>query len=106
MKIGILYSRKRVEEKMITAAFDAWDVAWERVDPRAVSFEIGGEGALSQYDAVLVRCLSHTNAYYLSRWLESLDVPAISPHKTVLTCGDKYLTSTALVEAGIPSPRP
>lgn len=105
MKIGILYSRKRVEEKMITAAFDARDVAWERVDPRAVSFEIGGEGALGVYDAVLVRCLSYTNAYYLSRRLESLDVPAISPHKTVLTCGDKYLTSAALVEAGIPSPR-
>lgn len=111
MKIGILYSRKRVEEKMITAACDARGVVWERVDPRAVSFEIGGpeSGAnrspLGDYDAVLVRCLSYTNAYYLTRWLESLGVPVISPHKTVLTCGDKYLTSTALHAAGIPIPR-
>lgn len=104
MKIGILYSRKRVEEKLITAAFDARGVAWERVDPRAVSFEIGGAG-LGDYDAVLVRCLSYTNAYYLTRWLESLGVPTVSPHKTVATCGDKYLTSTALHEAGIPIPR-
>ncbi len=104
MKIAVLYSRKRVEEKMITAALDARGVAWDRVDPRKVTFEIG-HGGLGDYDAALVRCLSYTNAYYLTRWLESLGVPAISPHCTVATCGDKFLTTTALVEAGVPSPR-
>lgn len=104
MKIAVFYSRKRVEEKLITAALDDRRVDWERVDPRAVTFEIG-DTALAHYDAALIRCLSHTNAYYITRWLESLDVPAISPYKTVATCGDKYLTSTALVEAGVPSPR-
>ena len=31
------------------------------------------------YDAVLVRCLSHTNAYYITRWLEGLGVPIGQP---------------------------
>ena len=103
MKIGVLYSRKRIEEKLITAALDDRKVDWERIDPRQVSIEIGAPAA-SRFDAVLIRSLSHTSAYYATRWLESLGIPAISPHKTVATCGDKFLTSIALQEAGIPMP--
>ena len=54
---------------------------------------------------MLVRCLSHSRAYYLTRWLEDRGVPAISPHRTVATCGDKMLTSAALQAAGLPIPR-
>jgi [lysine-biosynthesis-protein LysW]--L-2-aminoadipate ligase len=104
MKIAVFYSRKRVEEKLITAALDARGVPWDRIDPRGVSFEIGGAGP-GDYDAAMIRCLSHTEAYYVTRWLEGVGIPCVSPHKTVLTCGDKYLTSAALVEVGIPSPR-
>jgi len=104
MKIAVFYSRKRVEEKLITAALDARGVAWDRIDPREVRFEVGGPGP-GEYDAALIRCVSPTEAYYVTRWLEGAGIPCISPHKTVATCGDKYLTSTALVEAGIPSPR-
>ncbi len=104
MKIGLLYSRLRVEEKMILAALKARGVAYDRVDPRAISFELGGEG-LGAYDAVLVRCLSHSRAYYITRWLESLGIPAVSPHQVIATCGDKMLTSAVLQEAGLPIPR-
>jgi [lysine-biosynthesis-protein LysW]---L-2-aminoadipate ligase len=111
MKIGVLYSRKRVEEKMITAALDARGVDYARFDPRAISFEVGGVGpgmgahAVEPCDAFLVRCLSHTNAYYLTRWLEGQGIPCVSPHQTISVCGDKLLTSAALREAGLPTPR-
>jgi [lysine-biosynthesis-protein LysW]---L-2-aminoadipate ligase len=104
MKIGLLYSRKRVEEKMITAALDARDVAYDRIDPRELTFELNGPGP-GEYDAFLVRCLSHTNAYYITRWLESFGIPTVSPHRTISVCGDKLLTSVALQEAGLPIPR-
>ncbi|MDF1513122.1 MAG: lysine biosynthesis protein LysX [Anaerolineae bacterium] len=103
MKIGVLYSRKRIEEKLITSALDKRTVDWERIDPRQVSIQIGAP-ALQSFDAVLIRSLSHTSAYYTSRWLESLGIPAVSPHRTVATCGDKFLTSMALHDAGVPQP--
>ncbi len=104
IKIGVLCSRVRIEEKMIFAALRKRGVDFDRIDPRMFAFDLGGDG-LGEYDAVLVRCLSHSRAYYLTRWLDGLGVPAVSPHRVVATCGDKLLTSAALQEAGLPIPR-
>ena len=104
MRIAVLCSRVRVEEKKIFAALRERGVAYERIDPRKVTFEVGSDG-LGDHDAVLVRCLSHSRAYYLTRYLEDQGVLAVSPHRTVATCGDKLLTSAALEAAGVPIPR-
>ncbi|MBN1814258.1 MAG: lysine biosynthesis protein LysX [Anaerolineae bacterium] len=103
-KIGIICSRVRVEEKLLIAALEEQNADYERVDPRELHIDLAGD-QLSEYDAVIVRCLSHTRAYYITRWLQSVGVPAISPHATVHVCGDKLLTSAALQEAGVPNPR-
>ena len=67
--------------------------------------QVRARAAWTDYDAVLVRCLSHSRAFYLTRWFEDQGVPAISSHRTVSTCGDKVLTSAALQAAGVPIPR-
>jgi [lysine-biosynthesis-protein LysW]--L-2-aminoadipate ligase len=116
--VGILGSRIRVEEKLLLEALRERRVSFERIDSRQLAFELSKNGSgearesaicHSQsaigYGAVLVRCLSHSRAYYLTRWLESIGVPAVSPHRAVATCGDKMLTSAALQEAGVPIPR-
>jgi [lysine-biosynthesis-protein LysW]--L-2-aminoadipate ligase len=104
MKIGVLYSRVRVEEKMLFTALQERGVEYDQIDPRQVVFDLGGND-LGEYDAVLVRCLSHSQGYYLTRWLESVGMLAVSPHRVVATCGDKLLTSAALQKAGVPIPR-
>ncbi|MFB0538348.1 MAG: lysine biosynthesis protein LysX [Anaerolineae bacterium] len=104
MKIGVMCSRVRVEEKMLFAALQKRGADYDRIDPREVIFDLDGNG-LGKHDAVLVRCLSHSQAYYLTRWLESVGMVAISPHRVVATCGDKLLTSAVLQKSGVPIPR-
>jgi [lysine-biosynthesis-protein LysW]--L-2-aminoadipate ligase len=104
LTIGILCSRIRTEEKMLFAALRERRVGHERIDARTITFELGGH-ALRDYAVVLVRCLSHSRAYYLTHWLDGLGVPSVNPHHVVATCGDKLLTSAALREAEIPIPR-
>ena len=102
-KLAILCSRVRVEEKMLFSALRERGVDFDRVDPRRVV--INGDGQRwDGYGAVLVRCLSHSRAFYLSRWLDDLGVNVVSPHQTVATCGDKILTTRALQAAGVPTP--
>lgn len=104
MRICVLCSRVRIEEKLIFAALRERGIDVERVDARQVTFG-PGEYDLSACDAIMVRCLSHSRAYYLSHWLESVGLVVVSPHHTIATCGDKLLTSTALQQAGLPTPR-
>ncbi len=101
--IGVLCSRVRVEEKLIFSALQERGIDYERIDTRQVTCDLD-HGSLGECDAVLVRCLSHSRAYYLTRWAEHLGVPAVSPHRVVATCTDKLLASAALQEAGVPTP--
>lgn len=104
VKIGVIYSRVRVEEKLLFAALQERGVDYDRIDAQTLAFELNSNG-LSEYNAVLIRCLSHSQAYYLTRWLDGLGVPTVSSHQTIAICGDKLLTSAALRKAGVPIPR-
>jgi [lysine-biosynthesis-protein LysW]--L-2-aminoadipate ligase len=101
--LGVICSRVRHEEKLIFKALRERDIVFERIDPRQVKVDLQGK-MLENCDVVLVRCLSHSRAFYLTHWLEELGIPVVSPHRTVSTCGDKMLTSAALEAAGLPTP--
>lgn len=105
MRIAVLYSRVRVEEKLLFEALEKREVAFDRIDTRDLAFELGDGSAMRRYNAVLNRGLSDSQSYYITRWLEGLGVPVVSSHRVVATCGDKLLTSAALQEAGVPQPR-
>ncbi len=102
-KIGVLCSRVRVEEKMLFTALRERGVDFERIDSRQLALGLNGDG-IGTYAAVLVRCLSHSRAFYITRWLGARGVPTVSAHGAIATCGDKLLTSEALQAAGLPLP--
>jgi [lysine-biosynthesis-protein LysW]--L-2-aminoadipate ligase len=103
MRVGVLCSRLRVEEKLIFKALRERGVDTERID--ANTFTLGLSESLNGYDVVLVRCLSHSRALYASKLLGNSGLPTVNTYEVIATSGDKLLTSLALVKHGVPTPR-
>jgi [lysine-biosynthesis-protein LysW]--L-2-aminoadipate ligase len=106
MKVGLLMSRLRVEEKWLMAALDARSVEYDRMDDGEATFDLdAGPGLWAQYDVVLVRSISYVRGLYAAQVLNSWGIPTVNSASVAATCGDKLVTSAALRQAGVPQPR-
>ncbi len=94
----------RAEEKMLAGAFAARGVELHVVDDRELRGDLGAwpEG-LPPVDGVLLRSKSHWRNVVLARWLESLGAQPVNQSRVIETCGDKVLTTLALIEHGVPT---
>ncbi len=104
-RIGVLYSRVRVEEKWIFAAMETRGVDYERLDDRLIHFDPQDAAPWQRFDAVLSRSISATRGLYALRTLEALGVPTVNTFRVAETCGDKMATTLALAQANLPQPR-
>ncbi len=102
MRIAVLCSQIRVEEKLIFQAFERRGVSVERLDPRNQVFRLDGRPA--SYDVVLDRSIRYSHSLYVLPILERWGVRCVNRAAVVATCGDKVLTSLALSRAGVPTP--
>ncbi len=105
MKLGVLLSRVRVEEKWIFEALDKRGIDYDKIDDRSVHFDLSDPGHWRDYDVVLERSLSYTNGLYATRVLNAWGIPTVNMANVAETCGDKLVTTTALYKAGIPQPK-
>jgi [lysine-biosynthesis-protein LysW]--L-2-aminoadipate ligase len=105
MRIGVLYSRIRVEEKLLLEHFDQRGVAYDLIDDGELAFDLQDGVGWRRYAAVLDRCISQSRALAALSVLNAWGVPTINSHHTVAVCGDKLMTSAALTTAGIPTTR-
>jgi [lysine-biosynthesis-protein LysW]---L-2-aminoadipate ligase len=105
MRVGVLYSRVRVEEKLLFEEFQRHGVQFDRVDDRETIFEIGLTGEEFPYDVVMERCINHSRALYALKLLNDAGVATVNTYRVADTCGNKILTSSALARHGVPSPR-
>jgi [lysine-biosynthesis-protein LysW]--L-2-aminoadipate ligase len=105
MKIGILLSRLRIEEKLIFNLLRERDVDFERINDGRLVFDLEDRAHFETFDVVWSRSLSHSRAYYALKILNSWGIKTVNTHEVINTCGDKVLTTTALLEAGLPTPR-
>jgi len=105
MKIGVLYSRMRVEEKWIFEALDQRGVPYDRIDDRQIGLDLAEPGRWQEYSIVLERSLSYKNGLYTTQVLNAWGIPTVKMAHVAATCGDKLATSAALTRAGVPQPR-
>lgn len=104
MKIGVLLSRVRVEEKWLFEALDKRGLSYDRLDDREVKFDLAHPGAWLDYDVILERSISYGRGLYATQLLNSWGIPTVNSAQVALTCGDKLTTSAALQAAGVPQP--
>jgi [lysine-biosynthesis-protein LysW]--L-2-aminoadipate ligase len=102
MRVGVLCSRVRVEEKLIFQALRDRGVDGERIDANAIT--LGLSEGINGYDVVIVRCLSHSRALYASKLLGDNGQCTVNTYEVIATSGDKLVTSLALAKRGVPTP--
>lgn len=105
LKLGVLFSRVRVEEKWIFAAMEKRGIDYERLDDRVISFDLENPEPWLAFDAVLERSISYTSGLYALRLLNAFGVPTVNTAAVAEVCGDKLTTSAMLAKAGVPQPR-
>jgi len=101
LNLGLLFSRIRVEEKMLIKEARSRGHEITRVDSRELVFDFEDDYDI---DILLERDVSHSRALYILNLFENGDVPTINTYRTARICGDKIATTKALRDAGVPTP--
>ncbi|HLH63325.1 MAG TPA: lysine biosynthesis protein LysX [Ktedonobacteraceae bacterium] len=106
MRLAILTSRIRVEEKLLIDALTRRSIAHAIIDDGELLFDLSHpDERWQQYDAVLCRTVSQSRGLAVLNVLESWGVRVYNSAAVTATCNDKLLTTLALLRAGIPTPR-
>ncbi len=105
MKLGILCSRIRVEEKWLLEDLERRGIPYEKVDDRKMGMALAEPGKWQEFNVVLERSVSYKNGLYACHVLNAWGIPTVNMAQVAATCGDKLVTSAALQTAGIPQPK-
>ncbi|MBE2182924.1 MAG: lysine biosynthesis protein LysX [Anaerolineae bacterium] len=112
MRIALLVTLVRPEEKLLIEAFQARGVEPDIILDRSVNIDLTAGAdqlapsgvAWSAYAVALERCVSTSRGMYLQAILNSWGIATINSYATAAVCADKLLTTLALAQAGIPQP--
>ena len=101
MRVGLLHSLIRKEEKLLLEAFAAAGVEPIMVDDRKLIMDFHHAPEL---DILVERSINHSRALHALRLFESAGVRCVNSHRVAQICGDKLLTTAALKDRGVPQP--
>ncbi len=104
MRIGVLYSRLRVEEKWLFAALDKRGLDYDRILDRDATFDLTVRDHWQRYDVVLIRSLSTNRGLYAAQVLNTWGIATVNTHAVAAICSDKVATTTTLAVANVPQP--
>ena len=106
MRLAILTSRVRVEEKLLVGALQRRGIEFDIIDDGELLFDLAQpDECWRAYDAVFCRSVSQSRGLAVLHVLEHWGIPVFNSAATTATCNDKLLTTLALLQAGIPVPR-
>ncbi|WP_369685611.1 lysine biosynthesis protein LysX [Salinibaculum rarum] len=105
MKVGILYSRIRKDEKLLLSELRERDHDVAKIDVRKQRFGLSEPPeAFDGVDVLVDRCLATSRSLYTTEFADTYDVPVVNGAEVAEVCADKVKNSLALEAAGVPTP--
>jgi len=101
MRIGLLHSTIREDEKLLIDSARKNNTELEILDVRGQVFNV--ETWQKKYDCLLLRCISATAGIHASMFFEHLGLPVVSPLQVIAICENKFLTSLKLRNNKVPT---
>ncbi len=102
VKIGMVYSRLRNDERMLMDAAQRKGVELVPIFDDEAVLDIHAKPW--DVDVVLERSLSYYRGLYVLKFLDAHGIPAVNRFAVAQRCGDKAETSLLLARAGVPTP--
>ena len=112
MRVALLVTHIRAEEKLIITAFNNRDINPDIILDRELNFNVSQGSdqlapsgiAWSEYDLVFERCISTSRGMYALAILNSWGILSFNTYEVAAICGDKLRTSIALTQHNVPQP--
>lgn len=103
VKIGMLLSRVRAEEKLLADEMERRGLDFELIDDRQIILPM--EQPMRRWDVILERCIQHSRAEHALRVFQDWGISTVNRWEVAQICGSKFMTTSALIRAGVPTPR-
>ena len=105
LRVGILYSRIRRDEKLLLSELRDRGHEVVKVDVRKQRFNIADPPEdLTGVDVLVDRCLATSRSLYATQFADAYDIPVVNDHAVAEVCANKVKNSLALERAGVPTP--
>lgn len=109
MKLGIIYSRIRAEEKLLFAEAEKRGVNFVKIQDSQLIFDLTHPNFAKQnlggLNIVLARSVHHGRIGPYLSILENQKIKTVNTSRSVEICDNKLLTSLALIKNSIPTPQ-
>ena len=109
MKLGIIYSRLRVEEKLLFSEAEKSHIDLIKIQDRDLIFNLTRPNFAKQnlggLNIVLARSVHHERIVPYLSILENQDIKTVNTSQATRICDNKLLTSLALIKNNIPTPK-
>ncbi|MFX0062182.1 MAG: lysine biosynthesis protein LysX [Candidatus Hermodarchaeota archaeon] len=105
MKVGVLFSLIKKEEKLILKELETQNnIELTRLHDRQLVFDVTSHINNNDIDVILERCVSFSRGLESIRLFEAQGIQCINSSSVAEICGSKLLTSVRLKENNIPQP--